>query len=215
MKNNFIQKIKHTISNQAPIGLLLAFILILPASSCKKPFLDVVPDNIPTIANAFVSKVEAEKYLFTCYSYLPTETDPTYNVGLTAGDEVWVEDPAGHIRPTNVLQLPRGFQNSSDPIANYMNGTRDAAGNYKAIRDCNVFIENVSDLTKVRDLDIDTRERWIAEAQFLKAFYHFQLFRAYGPIPIIDRNLPIDASIDEVRVKRRPVDEVVNYIAGL
>ncbi|XHR97785.1 RagB/SusD family nutrient uptake outer membrane protein [Mucilaginibacter sp. UC70_90] len=96
-----------------------------------------------------------------------------------------------------------------------MNGTRDAAANYKAIRDCNVFIENVSDKGKVLDLDIDTRERWIAEAQFLKAFYHFQLFRAYGPIPIIDKNLAIDAPIDEIRVKRRPVDEVVNYIANL
>ncbi|HEX8021285.1 MAG TPA: RagB/SusD family nutrient uptake outer membrane protein, partial [Mucilaginibacter sp.] len=219
MKSNFIQKIKHSILSVAPKGnitlMIMALIMIVPVSSCKKSFLDVVPDNVSTIANAFVSQTEAEKYLFTCYSYLPTETDPTYNVGLTAGDEVWVEDPANHIRSTNVLQLPRGFQTSSDPIANYMNGTRDAAANYKAIRDCNVFIENVSDLTKVRDLDIDTRERWIAEAQFLKAFYHFQMFRAYGPIPIIDKNLPIDASIDDIRVKRRPVDEVVNYIAGL
>lgn len=219
MKSNFIQKIKHTVLNHAPKGytslLIVALIIVLPISSCKKSFLDVVPDNVSTIANAFVSKTEAEKYLFTCYSYLPTETDPTYNVGLTASDEVWVEDPAGHIRPTNVLQLPRNFQNSSDPIANYMDGTRDAVANYKAIRDCNVFLENVSDLTKVRDLDADTRERWIAEAQFLKAFYHFQLFRAYGPIPIIDKNLAIDASIDQIRVKRRPVDEVVNYIAGL
>jgi hypothetical protein len=214
MKSNFIQKIKHSVLSLAPkwnISLvMMTLIMIVPVSSCKKSFLDVVPDNVSTIANAFVSQTEAEKYLFTCYSYLPTETDPTYNVGLTAGDEVWVEDPANHIRSTNVLQLPRGFQTSSDPIANYMNGTRDAAANYKAIRDCNVFIENVSDQTKVRDLNIDTRERWIAEAQFLKAFYHFQLFRAYGPIPIIDKNLPIDASIDDIRVKRRPVDEVVN-----
>ncbi|HEY9196003.1 MAG TPA: RagB/SusD family nutrient uptake outer membrane protein, partial [Mucilaginibacter sp.] len=137
MKSNFIQNIKQTILSQSPKGyitlLLMASIVVLPTSSCKKSFLDVVPDNVSTIANAFVSKAEAEKYLFTCYSYLPTETDPTYNVGLTAGDEVWVEDPAGHIRPTNVLQLPRGFQNSSDPIANYMNGTRDAAPNYRAI----------------------------------------------------------------------------------
>lgn len=206
--------LSHFVKNKIA-GLLMAFIIVLPTSSCKKSFLDVVPDNVSTIANAFVSQTEAEKYLFTCYSYLPTETDPTYNVGLTASDEVWVEDPANHIRSTNVLQLPRGFQNSSDPIANFMNGTRDAAANYKAIRDCNVFLENVSDLTKVRDLDIDTRERWIAEVQFLKAYYHFILFRAYGPIPIIDKNLPIDAPIDQVRVKRRPVDEVVNYIAGL
>ena len=185
------------------------------ATSCKKPFLDVVPDNVATIDNAFASKTEAEKYLFTCYNYLPIEADPTFNVGLSAGDEVWVDDPANHIRSTNVLTLPKGAQNTSDPIANYMNGTRDAQPNFKAIRACNIFIENVSDLNKIRDLNIDMRVRWIAEAQFLKAFYHFMLFRAYGPIPIIDKNLPINAPIEQARVKRQPVDSVVNYIANL
>lgn len=194
-----------------------AFVLLflVGASSCKKPFLDVVPDNVATIDNAFVSRTEAEKYLFTCYSYLPTNVDPTYNVGLSAGDEVFVLDPASHIRSTNVLRLVYGDQNTSNPIANFMDGTRDASANYKAIRDCNVFIENVSNLSKVPDLDIDTRNRWIAEAQFLKAYYHFVLFRAYGPIPVIDKNLPIDASIGQARVKRQPVDSVVNYIANL
>ncbi|MGY0036735.1 RagB/SusD family nutrient uptake outer membrane protein [Pedobacter sp. NJ-S-72] len=174
-----------------------------------------MPDNVSTLANAFVSKTEAEKYLFTCYSYLPNNTDPSYNVGLTVSDEVWVEDPSGQIRNTNVLQLPRGFQNTSDPIANFMDGTRDASANYNAIRDCNIFLENVSNLNKVRDLDIDTRQRWIAEVQFLKAYYHFILFRAYGPIAIVDKNLPIDAPIEQIRVKRQPVDTVVNYIANL
>jgi hypothetical protein len=195
-------------------GVLLVLSLLF-ASSCKKPYLDVVPDNVPTINNAFASKTEAEKYLFTCYSYLPTEVDPTYNVGLSASDEVFVLDPASHIRSTNVLRLVYGDQNTSDPIANFMNGTRDASANYKAIRDCNVFLENVTDLSKIPDLDLDTRVRWTAEAQFLKAFYHFVLFRAYGPIPIIDKNLAIDASIDQIRVKRQPVDSVVNYIANL
>ncbi|XHR97786.1 hypothetical protein ACFJIV_14655 [Mucilaginibacter sp. UC70_90] len=104
MKTNFIKKIKHSVLGHATKGnitlLMVGLIMIVPVSSCKKSFLDVVPDNVSTIANAFVSKTEAEKYLFTCYSYLPTETDPTYNVGLTAGDEVWVEDPANHIRST-------------------------------------------------------------------------------------------------------------------
>lgn len=197
------------------VAFMFILSLTLFGTSCKKPYLDVVPDNVSTINNAFASKTEAEKYLFTCYSYLPTEVDPTYNVGLSASDEVFVLDPANHIRSTNVLRLVYGDQNTSDPIANFMDGTRDASANYKAIRDCNVFLENVTDKSKIPDLDIDTRERWTAEAQFLKAFYHFILFRAYGPIPIIDKNLPIDAPIDQIRVKRQPVDSVVNYIANL
>jgi hypothetical protein len=160
--------------------------------------------------------------LFTCYSYLPYEEDPTYNPGLTASDETWIEDNEIHIRSTNVAQLPRGGQNTSDPITNYWDGRRDGALNsnergsmFNAIRDCNVFIENISDESKVPDLDIDTRNRWIAEAQFLKAYYHFVLFRAYGPIPVIDKNIPISAPLSATQVKRQPVDSVVNYIAGL
>jgi hypothetical protein len=197
-------------------------VLSLAITSCKKAFLNVVPDNVATIDNAFASKTEAEKYLFTCYSYLPYEEDPTYNPGLTASDETWIEDNEIHIRSTNVAQLPRGGQNTSDPITNYWDGRRDGALNsnergsmFNAIRDCNVFIENISDESKVPDLDIDTRNRWIAEAQFLKAYYHFVLFRAYGPIPVIDKNIPISAPLSATQVKRQPVDSVVNYIAGL
>jgi hypothetical protein len=53
---------------------------------------------------------------------------------------------------------------------------------------------------------------WAAEAKFLKAYYHFLLFTYYGPIPIVDENLPISASDNEVRVKRRTIDESVAYI---
>lgn len=191
------------------------------AASCTKKFLDVVPDSVATVDNAFTSKSEAEKYLVTCYSYLPYEEDPTYNPGLTASDETWIEDNEIHIRSTNVAQLPRGGQNTSDPIINYWDGTRDGAlnsngnGMFRAIRDCNVFLENISDLKKVPDLDIDTRQRWIGETKFLKAYYHFILFRAYGPIPVVDKNIPISAPLSETQVKRQAVDSVVNYISNL
>ncbi|MDI3321229.1 RagB/SusD family nutrient uptake outer membrane protein [Pinibacter soli] len=201
--------------------LATGLVVLLSTTSCNKGFLNVVPDNVATIDNAFASKTEAEKYLFTCYSYLPNDEDPTYNPGITASDETWIEDNEIHIRSTNVAQMPRGGQNTSDPICNYWDGTRDGAlnsnghGMFRAIRDCNVFLENIEDLSKVPDLDIDTRERWIAEAQFLKAFYHFILFRSYGPIPVVDKNIPISAPLSETQVKRQPVDSVVNYIANL
>ncbi|MBS0027319.1 RagB/SusD family nutrient uptake outer membrane protein [Chitinophaga sp. 22321] len=190
-------------------------LLIIGGTACKKPFLDVVPDNVATIDNAFTSKTEAEKYLFSCYAYIPVNYDPTYNVGLSASDEVFVLDPTNNIRSTNVLRLNYGDQNTSNPISNYMTGDRDGVACYKAIRDCNIFLENVGNAGKVADLDIDTRNRWMAEVTFLKAYYHFIMFRAYGPIPVIDKNLPISASINEMYVKRQPVDSVVNYIAGL
>ncbi len=44
--------------------------------SCMKGFLDIVPDNVPTLDHAFATRLEAEKYLFTCYAYLPQEGHP-------------------------------------------------------------------------------------------------------------------------------------------
>lgn len=203
------------LSSQIKYCIMFLFMLfILFGTSCKKAFLDVVPDNVATIDNAFASKIEAEKYLFTCYSYLPRQADFGTNPGLMAGDEFWAAYPVNAFN-NQIWQIGRGNQNTVDPYGNYMEGTLGGSANFKAIRDCNVFLENISDVSKARDLDLDTRTRWIAEAQFLKAFYHFMMFRAYGPIPIIDKNLPISASLEEMHIKRQPVDSVVNYISNL
>ncbi len=37
----------------------------------------------------------------------------------------------------------------------------------------------------------------------------------YGPIPIIDENIPVGADIEEVRLFQQPVDSVANYIVKL
>lgn len=181
-------------------------------ASCKKGYLDIVPDNVPTIEHAFANRVEAEKYLFTCYAYLPKEGQPDYNPAFSGGDEAWTYWPMSEdyffLDPYNIA---RGNQNSANPYMNYWDGY-DGKSLWQGIRACNIFLENVP---KVIDLQPYERDRWIAEAKFLKAYFHWYLFRMYGPIPVVDKNLPITASPDEVRVFRQPVDSVVNYIANL
>ncbi len=189
-------------------------ILILLGTSCKKA-LDIVPDNVATIDHAFANTVEAEKFLFTCYSYLPYSGTTQGNVGLLAGDELWIPDFRQYFQAATWTVIARGQQNASDPAANYWDGQQEGRDLYEAIRQCNIFLENVSDLGRVRDLPLDKRTRWLAEVKFLKAYYHFYLLRMYGPIPLIEQNIPISADPEAVRVKRRPVDECVNYISSL
>ena len=59
------------------------------------------------------------------------------------------------------------------------------------------------------------KKRWIAEVKFLKAYYHYYLLRMYGPIPLIRENLPVSASVEEVKVKREPVDVCFDYVVNL
>ncbi|RAW02429.1 RagB/SusD family nutrient uptake outer membrane protein [Pseudochryseolinea flava] len=199
---------------------LLTIGLTFSVMSCDN-YLDVVPDDITTIDHAFSLANETEKYLFTCYSYLPKNGDGWYNVGMMAGDEIWLPNSATFLNNNFAFALAQGGQSSNAPLLDAWTGWNNGAlGGYAkrlfaGIRACNIFIENVSDLNKVPDLDLDTRVRWLGEVAFLKAYYHFHLFRMYGPIPIIDKNVPIDADVTSNYVVRQPVDSCVNYMSRL
>lgn len=194
------------------IRITALLVLLTACLACKKSYLDVVPDNVATIDNAFSNRNEAEKFLFTCYSYLPREGNPDMDPGFNSGDEVWTYWPMTlDFFTLDSYQIARGEQNKANPKMNYWDGY-DNRSMWQGIRNCNIFLENVD---KVIDLQPYIKERWVAEVKFLKAYYHWYLFRMYGPIPILDRNLPDAATPEEVRVPRQPVDSVVNYIAGL
>lgn len=177
-------------------------------SACQD-YIDVVPDNLATIENAFTLRNEAEKYLFTCYSYLPKNGDALTNTGFLAGDEVWIPFAQRELLGSN-WHIARGSQNKAAPLVNIWSGSM-----WRAIRDCNIFLENVSDMQKVLDLTPNDRSRWIGEVKFLKAYYHFLLMRSYGAIPLVKENLGLDATAEQVRVIQRPVDEVTEYIISL
>jgi len=175
-------------------------------------YLDVVPDNIPVLDHAFANRLEAERYLFTCYSYIPDQTNPSANIALCGADEMWTN----RRKENDGLRVAQGLQQINAPLVNYWEGSRGASVNlYNGIRDCNIFLEVLEDRNRIPDLRESERTRWISEVKFLKAYYYFYLFRMYGPVVIVDENLPIDASPSEVRVKRQSIDSVVNFVNRL
>lgn len=183
--------------------------------SCED-YLDVVPDNVPTIDHAFLDRTSAERYLATCYTYFPDLSSPSADPAILGSDEWWaIEDDFYNSQSYNYagLRLKKGELNSNDPLFNFWDGLNGGRACYRAIRDCNVFIENIHKVGN--DLSEEEARRWIAEVKTLKAYYHYYLMRMYGPIPIIKENLPISAGIEEVRVHRDPFDEGINYIVSL
>lgn len=163
----------------------------------------------------FNNRVTAEQYLATYYSYVPLYGAQAHNPGIEAGGEFWFYTFADSwFGNDQSFGIANGMQNANKPLNNYWDG-EGAYPLFRAIRDCNIFIENASDRSWVTDLEEIERRRWIAEGKMLKAFFHFYLFQLYGPIPVIDENLPISANEQEVRVTRQKVDEVVDYIVEL
>lgn len=173
-------------------------------------YLNVVPDKTQEVEAMFERRQAAYAALATCYHYLPQE-DGVYSTYAFASDELTTPIP----KETPGVELMRGKQTADNPLMGLWDNTypigRNQESLFKAIRSCNTLIENIH---LVKDMTDTEKNTWKSEAMFLKAYYHFLLFRQYGPIPIVDENLPLTATVDEVRVKRKPVDEVVKYIVS-
>jgi starch-binding outer membrane protein, SusD/RagB family len=184
--------------------------LVAIATSCGD-YLDIVPDNIATIENAFAMRVTAEKFLFTCYSYMPAHASLSANPGFISADEFWFRQNFTDFAAPG-RQIALGNQNVVDPLLNYWQGEREGKDTYEGIRQCNIFLDNIG---KVPDMTEEERNRWAAEAKFLKAYYHFWLFRMYGPIPLIKENLPVSVPTEDVKAVRSTVDECVAYMVSL
>ncbi len=189
---------------------LLVFVLCFGLFIHCSDYLDVVPDGVATLDNAFSNRINAEKFLFSCYNMLPNQNDPyTFPGNMAGSDEMWYHNRHSH---RSGARIARNDQNSADPFHNYWDGRRDGRNLWVGIRDCNIFLENIE---RVPDLQAWERVRWISEVKFIKAYLHFFLAQLYGPIPIVDTNLPVNANPDEVRVFREPVDSVINYVVSL
>jgi hypothetical protein len=203
-----------------------AFIVTLAACLCSCNYLDILPDNISTVDHAFRSRNEAEGFLYGCFSFLPNFAEAADNPALLGGDEVWYIDPISGMNP-RLWYIARGNQNTNTPLANYWASTQNVYNSstnpdgydliggkaiFTALSDCNIFLENIH---KPFDLSEDERIRWMAEVKFLKAYFHFWLFRMYGPIPLIKENIPVSEKGEAVLRYRESVDEVVEYIVSL
>jgi hypothetical protein len=191
--------------------LFIALLITGSNISCKK-YLDIVPDNIPTIDYAFRMRNTAERYLFTCYSFMPELSNVSNSPALFSGDDLWLPIYPFTEFNTGAWEIALGNQNKNAPHLDYWNGGYMNKNMWRGIRECNIFLENIE---KVPDMQEYEKEQWIAEAKFLKAYYHFFMLQLYGPIPIMKDNVSITASSDDVRVTRRPVDEVFKYIVEL
>ena len=175
-------------------------------------YLDVVPDNVAKVEGIFNMRNSAERYWATCYSYMIQHGNLANDPALLGGDEIWARDYS----VGNVMSAPFFNHQYLDIALNRQNAQSPIGGSwatlYQAIRHCNVFLAYVD---RVPDISDDERDRWIGEVTFLKAYYHYTLIKMYGPIHIIRENLSIDASEEQVRLIRDPLDECFNYVVEL
>lgn len=176
--------------------------------SCN--YLDVVPDNVPTLDDAFANRYTAEQYLATCYWGLPKAAGWDQNPAFLGSMEI-IMNP--NFRTSGGMRHALGEDNPTSPAINYWGGTATAIRSLHAgIRECNTFLDNVE---KVKDLKSDERDRMISEVKTIKAWMHFYLITYYGPISPLRESTPINTSTTGIRVYREKIDDCFAYVLEL
>lgn len=186
-------------------------IIVLGISPACTDYMNVVPDNVATIDNAFTMRSTAERFLFTCYSYMPSHSEIEGNPAFLTGDEFWLP-PTLTGTASQIAQIARNNQRVVNPYMNFWEGSNGGEDLYEGIRKTNLFLKNID---TVPDLDESEKQKWIAEAKFLKAYYHFWLMRMYGPIVVVKDNLPVYSEGEKVNQHRSSVDSAFDYVVKL
>lgn len=192
--------------------IVSALLFLGGTSSCD--YLDIVPDNTQEITTLFETKDRALAALGKCYEYMPNY-EKFHNSMIFAGDEMVgrldaeIANNRGNTRGEKIM---RGWQSTSDPILSFWNGGGGVWSLYQGIRYCNIYLENINSVPNMTD---EEKADGIAQIKVLKAWYHFYLIRNYGPIIIVDQNIPESAGVEQVRQERKPVDECFQYCVDL
>lgn len=176
--------------------LIPAFFVLVCCNSCG--WLDIVPDETSTEADAFKNVAAAEKYLYSCYAYIKAPNRTSESIDMLTGDDFVTQWEA-----ENFAKFAQGAYTPSTPVINYWNDL------YKGIRQCYILKENIN---SVPGMSQEMRDDYVAEADFLIAYYHYYLMRAYGPVVIVKNKIDMNA-IDGIG--RSPYDECVSWVAAL
>lgn len=179
--------------------IILALMSVLALVSCSD-FLTKNPRGTMDEDRFFASQDAGFKALIKCYQTLNDfyrferprmdlyniSTDDAEKGGSDAGDGMAAAE----------LSFGRPLSSNVD-LYNLWEGM------YMGIARCNTLIEKLP-VSEMIDADgyplkDEVKARYIAEARFLRAFYHFELCKIFGGVPIVDRTLTVADSKKLVR----------------
>lgn len=128
----------------------------------------------------FASIDDAESYLTGCYQALTHggwwQINTVWLLSEMCSDDAWMGNTTQSQSDYISLAHYQGNGASNGPISNFWQYR------YKGILRCNIGIERIAGLDVE---DTETRDRLVAEARFLRAYYYFELVRNFGGVPLI------------------------------
>lgn len=182
-------------------------IALLLTASCNKSFLDVSDELAEErdLEQIFSTPEDLRRWHRNIYSGIPNPAQYWDN-GFNGLHNPW-NRMADELKIRQVGEFNLAPYNVSHTSFSRWNL-------YRRIRQANIFMAHAREIPKDAGtadfVDQEEIDELVAQARFLRAYYHYLLFELYGPIPILDIIAdPGDPGLD---FARNSVDEVVQFI---
>ncbi|MFC2812729.1 MAG: RagB/SusD family nutrient uptake outer membrane protein [Prevotella conceptionensis] len=194
------------------IYISAAISIAFTLSSCNG-FLDREEDSFIDKTATFDSYNRTKQYLTYAYTLLPDGLNRFSREAMLASA---TDDAEFAIESAEIQQFNNGSWNA-------LNNPDDVWNRYfSGISKCCTLLENTDHVNlDISRLDPDKQveyanslkdiRMWRAEARLLRAYFHFELLKRYGPIPIVTSTLSINGNYENT--PRPTMKEVVDFIA--
>ena len=174
---------------------ILVFVMLL-ISSCDKSYLDTKPSTQFAESDVWTDPSLIQLNMNSIYNQNPW----AFQMTSISVDEARCYDGGNDYNMSNMLMTPD-------------NATwGDWNAKYRAIRDCNVFLENIDKLPEDPTLidGVTLKNRLRGEATFLRAWYYQLLVEYFGGVPIIKNSYKLT---DDFAVARNSYEECIKFIS--
>lgn len=177
-------------------------------TSCSD-FLDQVPDDVLTEEDIFKSKEYVDEYLAQIYANLPNELRQRFVGTEYSGPWTAASDEAKYnwdFNYANNLNFSTWATTDSEVSTFYTNW-------YKSIRNATDFIDQIDGANEA-EVNAALKSRYKAEARALRAMYYYFMVRMYGPLPLINDVIAVDAESEEIMRPRNTMQECIDTIVS-
>ena len=185
---------------------------LLGVTSCN--YLDVVPPEQAGLSDAMKNHTTALGFLYSCYNKVSVRdcSPRDYRSALNAANdeylipEGWyaIDNPAAYAVMRNTQQTS-AFTYDPDFWDSY----------YAGIGQTLLFDRELDGEGKKNQVWIDEAEYkcWKAESRFCRAYYHFQLLRLFGPVPLTTELVDMNVSLNQYP-GRTHADGIIDWLAN-
>lgn len=178
------------------LGLFLIAALVT-TQGCKKSFLDVPPQGQQEAEQFWKTPEDATKGVNSMYANLRTWENTAFapmGVESLGSDEAEKGSTAGDATFFNAFD-DFTLSSTEGQVKDFWKGQ------FQNINLANQVLDNIPNI----NMDATLRNRYLAEAKFIRAYSYFRLVRAFGDVPL-RLHVPKDAS--EYNIPRTPAAQI-------